>query len=161
MLALVLSVAIAALAVPVPSFAAAAKQTTGQISGTVKTADGQPLAGQKVQLRDSSNGRVFAITTTDNAGRYSFNGLPQGNYLVEVLDARGKLASVSMPIALTATQMSADVPLVLGPGLGAVAAAGGAGHFFGTTAGIVTLAAAGAGVAGIVYVAKRNASPSK
>ena len=63
------------------------------ISGTV-TADGQPVAGIRVELwHGYPEGAFFIVyTVTDNAGNYRFAGLPQSTYFVRFADPQGRYA---------------------------------------------------------------------
>lgn len=47
-----------------------------------RTTDEQILSGVVVRLVDSDTGVIRTSTTTDSAGKYTFNGIPNGNYLV-------------------------------------------------------------------------------
>jgi len=60
--------------------------------GTGGTADetGNGMAGITVVLRDA-NGNVVGVTTTDANGDYSFTGLPDGTYAVDVTDNANRL----------------------------------------------------------------------
>ncbi len=59
-----------------------AQPSNGQISGVALDREGQPLAGQTVQLSRPSRGRLNA--TTDAGGQFSFTGLGPGRYEVTV-----------------------------------------------------------------------------
>ncbi len=52
----------------------------GRIAGTVRDADGTPIAQASIQAFDSSGGSVSYSFTTDLAGRYTITGLVTGNY---------------------------------------------------------------------------------
>ncbi len=56
---------------------------TGQLVGTVKSADGQALPGATVTVRSSSL-QGFREQITDASGDYSFKNLPSGTYTVSV-----------------------------------------------------------------------------
>ena len=164
---LVLSTVIAALVVPgVPLFAApaaAAQPGTGTISGSARSASGQSMPNTTVRLRNVQTGQLAGATTSGAEGQFSFAGLGPGSYVVEVVDAAGVVVGTSAAIALTAATMVATGVVVTSSAAaaGALAAAGG-GAFFASTLGIITIAAVGAGVAGVVVVANRDdASPSQ
>ncbi len=59
--------------------------------GTLDGAETTGLEGVTVVLRDS-DGNVVATTTTDAAGDYSFEGIPDGTYTVDVTDDANVLA---------------------------------------------------------------------
>ena len=71
-LALVFAVAAPAYAAAIPS---------GQITGLINDALGQPIAGARVALQ-SPDGHSLGTTQTDAAGRYSFSGIAPGIYAV-------------------------------------------------------------------------------
>lgn len=161
-------------------------QNNGEISGTA-VVEGKPLAKVTVRLRNVDTGQLVGTTTTNNAGEYRFTGLPGGNYVVETVAPNGTLLGTSAAIALTAGTMvatgvtvttSAAAAAAAGVGAGAAAAgaaaggaaaggaaagaaAGAAGGFFASTAGLVTIAAASAGVVGAAVATRDEASPSR
>jgi hypothetical protein len=161
-LALTLVVALVLIGLPAPLAAAATPQANGQISGAAKDNDQRPLANTIVRLRNVANGQLVAATRTNTLGEFSFTGLGHGKYVIEIVDAAGKIIGTSAQISLAAGTMVVSGLVVTATAAGraaALAAAGGAGGFFTSTAGVVLIVAAGAGVtAGIV---KATASPSK
>jgi hypothetical protein len=82
------------------------------VSGTVTSA-GKPLPGAEVTMYLSSQypAKVYAQTTADASGRYSFTGVdaPQA-YVIEVRDAAGP--SIAKTVVLEASQ-AATVNLVV------------------------------------------------
>jgi tetratricopeptide (TPR) repeat protein len=52
---------------------------TGRIEGTVRAASGDPIAGAQVTVVEAKT-----ATTTDEAGRYAFEGVPVGIYTVRI-----------------------------------------------------------------------------
>ncbi len=131
----------------------------GVVSGTARSADGQPSTGATARLRNVQNGALTATTTTGPAGQFSFAGLAPGNYVVELV-VGGQVVGTSTAVSLTTASMVASGINVAATA--ATAAAAGGGSFFATTAGIVTIAAVAAGVAGVTVAANRDdASPSR
>lgn len=59
-------------------------QLEGIIRGTVKGADGKPLAGATIQMYDSQTGRRFS-GTTNSKGEYSMNAVYAGTYKMTLL----------------------------------------------------------------------------
>ncbi|HSZ00403.1 MAG TPA: MG2 domain-containing protein [Terriglobales bacterium] len=57
-----------------------------EVTGTVTDSTGAVIAGASVELR-STSGKIRRATT-DTVGRFSFSGLPEGSYTVEI-SARG------------------------------------------------------------------------
>jgi len=156
-----------------------AQPNNGEISGTAMV-EGKPLAHMTVRLRNVDTGAIIATQTTNDKGEFKFTGLPPGNYVIELVTPRDRLLTISPPIGLApgsmavtgvtvSTSAAAAAAAGVGGGVagagaagagaggaagagaaGAAAAAGGA--FFTTTAGIITLTAIGAGIAGLIAV---------
>lgn len=74
---------------------------TGRVTGFVWTADDSPVVGAPVQLRDTMSGHVYATTTSDAQGAFSFTA-PSGAYVVELIGRDGRAVTVSSPLALAA-----------------------------------------------------------
>jgi hypothetical protein len=167
LLASVLCVALAISMSPINLVAAGRAlqpgQKTGEISG--KTAkDGKPLQNYKVQLRNVDTGTLVGTTTSASDGAFKFTGLPEGNYVVETVDAAGNIIATSAKIGLAAGAMIVG-NLAVGTsaaaaGAGAAAAgaaAGGAG--LATSTIVITAVAVAGGVSAVVAVTN-NASSS-
>ena len=156
-----LTLAVALVGVPLPA-GAAARQQTGSLAGIAKDAGGQPLPNYSVRLRNVANGQLAGDTKSDDKGAFIFTGLAQGNYVIEVVDAAGRIIATSTSISVAAGAAITGVAVTVsaaGAAAAAAAAGGGIGAFFTSTSGILLLAAAGAGVtAGIV---RATASPSR
>jgi len=162
-LALTLAVALALVSLPMPLAAAARPQGPGSISGTATGGDKQPLAKYTVRLRNAT-GQIAGTQTTNDAGAFSFTGLTPGTYTVEILDAAGNIIGITTPISLTTGAMvisgvALTATAATAAGLAGAAAAGGLGSFFSSTAGILLIAGAGAGITAGVITA--TGSPSK
>jgi hypothetical protein len=85
----------------------------GTLSGTVTDPSGADVAGATVRVYDASNNLV-ATATTDESGDYQVNGLPEGNYRVEVTRA-GFRSYVENNVAVTGGgEVSKDVELQVG-----------------------------------------------
>jgi len=161
-LAFTLVVALVLIGLPAPLAAAATPQANGQISGVAKGQDQRPLANTTVRLRNVANGQLVGATRTNTLGEFSFTGLGQGTYVIEIVDAAGKIIGTSAQISLAAGTMAVSGVAITATAAGAAAAAAaaaGGGAFFASTAGVVVIVAAGAGVAGAIYAAKH--SPKK
>lgn len=65
------------------SVAAAGQILSGSISGTVTDPQGAVVKGAQVKATDPATGNV-RTETTDSAGFFRFNLIPQGNYTVEI-----------------------------------------------------------------------------
>ncbi len=57
------------------------------ISGSVRSADGQPMGNVRVELRDGSTGSIVNSAYTGVGGNFEFRQIPQGNY--EVIASSG------------------------------------------------------------------------
>jgi Carboxypeptidase regulatory-like domain len=168
-LAIALGFAMTASAVP---FAAplpagrAAQQTpaTGAIHGKATDSSGQPMPNYTVQLRNLADGHLAGTTTANAAGGFSFEGLPAGNYIVEVVSPAGAIvgSTAAIPVAAGAT-VSVSVAATAAGAIVSAAPAAAATSGGMSTAMIVTTVAATAGVVGAVAVAKhkKDASPSR
>ena len=81
------------------------RQDDGQISGVVVDATGQPVADQRVELRQpSSEGPGRLIATTDTNGQFVYGRLGPGRYEVELRD-EGRVIATSGPIELSEEAM--------------------------------------------------------
>jgi hypothetical protein len=149
------------LALSVLGIAMAAQQG-GSIEGTAKDSNQNPLAAVKVQLRNVDTGALAGSTSSSSTGAFSFTGIAPGNYVIEIVDAAGKIIGVSSSISVAAGAAITGVTLAASAAgaAAAAAAAGGAGSFFTSTAGLLLLGAVAAGTAAAVVVAS-NASPSR
>lgn len=138
-----------------------AGQTTGQIAGTARDSTGQPMPNTSVRLRSIETGRLAGSTTTSSTGQFSFSRLGPGMYVVEVVNAAGNVVATSTTISLAAGAMAATGVTITASAASATAlAGGGAAAFFGSTAGIITLAALAGGIAFGVYEATKPSASS-
>ena len=140
-----------------PTFAMAAVRQDTKIDGAVLDKDGKPMANACVQLKNLDSGQVAASSKSAADGKYAFEGVKAGNYVVEVLDSNCQNV-VATSAALTAAAAGGALTGI-GVTVGAAGAAAGAG-FFSSTAGVLLMAGVGAGI--VAVVANRNeASPTK
>ena len=95
--------------------------------------------------------------------RHTFTSLQPGNYVVEIVDAAGKVVGLSSMVAVTAGSTVAVT--VTASTVGSIAAATGGGFGLlglGTVASVAVIGAAGAATALVaVQSTNNNASPSK
>jgi hypothetical protein len=157
---------IAALATAgVPSAAFAASQGAAQsaaVAGTVRRANARVVPNANVQIRNVDNGDVAGRTTTDEAGAFAFAGLAPGNYVVEVVDAAGKVLAIGTPFSLTAGATASSSVILAGAGTAASASTGGFSLFgLGTVSTLAVLGAASAAAVTAVVATRPDASPSK
>ena len=140
-------------------------QNTGTVNGTAKSAQGQNLPNYTVRIRNLGNGNIVGSTTTSTAGEYSFAGLPVGNYAIEIVNAAGDIIGTSASIAVAAgatvsvTVTASAATALAAAAAGGAAAAGAAGI---PMALLITTAAIGAGIVGVVVARNQSdASPSR
>jgi hypothetical protein len=145
-----------------PVGALAAAQQGGTLKGIAQGADQKPLPNYTVQVRNVANGQIAGTTTSTAAGSFSLEGLAAGNYVIEIVDAAGKVVGLSSSISIAA---GASVTVtVSAPAAGALLGATGGGlslFGLGPLATIGVISAAGVATVAGVVVAKKDASPSK
>ena len=96
-------------------------QAQGALSGVAQSSDRAPLANFRVQVRNANTGDLAGSTTSNQAGQFSFDSLQPGNYVVEIVDATGKVVGLSPSLTVTA---GATVTVTVGAtAAGALAAA--------------------------------------
>ena len=132
--------------------------TPGAISGTARSTD-QALPNYRVQVRNLHTAGLAGNTTSDVAGNFTFTGLPPGSYVVELVDASGAVVGSSAPIVVGADSTAAVSVWLRADRI--VGAAAGASGGCVSKALILTMIAAGAGIAGVAIVAKGDPSPSR
>jgi len=131
----------------------AAAKSTGTITGVARSTAGQPLGSHSVRVRSVRTGDVVATATTSASGSFVVPNLDPGSYVVEIVDAAGRIAGTSAIATVvegsiaSLTVTAASTELV-----------GGA-----ATALIITLVAVGAGITTAIVVANNgnDASPSQ
>jgi hypothetical protein len=134
-----------------PHLLAAAK-TTGTLTGVAQTSAGQALGSHTVQVRSVQSGVIVGSARTTTAGSFAFDLAP-GSYVVEVVDAQGKIIGASS-IATVAESTTASVSVTGN----STALVGGA---ISTPLLLLLIAAGGAGAVGIYAATKEDASPSR
>lgn len=133
-----------------------AQQQSGALAGVARSADQAPMPGFRIQVRNANTGVMAGMTTSNQAGEFSFNSLVPGNYVVEIIDASGRVVGLSPSITVGA---GATVKVTVGAtAAGALSSAEGAGvRLFGMGP-LATVAVAGAASAAAVtaVVSTRN-----
>jgi hypothetical protein len=89
-----------------------AKQQPGRLRGTVTDPSGAAVSGANVQLQ-SGSGRTVASTFTDNSGTYSFSGVSEGNYQLQ-LQSRGFRTDILTGVNIQAGENVMNARLELG-----------------------------------------------
>jgi hypothetical protein len=83
-----------------------AKRTTGSIEGVVVQGD-RPQPGLPVELRLAGMTAVYKATTTDAAGRFRFEDLPPGGYVVSSVKRADANAAGRTPVSVEASETPA------------------------------------------------------
>lgn len=137
-------------------------QNLGSVAGVAQDANNAIMSGVKVQLRNADTGELVNTTTSAANGGFSFSGLPAGNYVVEIVDAAGRIIGASASLGVTAGATITGITVAASAaGAAAAVAAGGFAAFFTSTAGILTGLAVLGGIAAGVVIAGNAASPSR
>jgi hypothetical protein len=125
----------AGMVVP-PVLRAGAPQGAGAISGTAKKEAKKPFTNYSVRARNVQQGIVAATVQLDDKGDFALAGVDQANYLVELLDSKGKVVCTEGPFDLTKQATKSGVNIECGkPAAWWLLAAAGAA---GITAGVVS-----------------------
>jgi outer membrane receptor protein involved in Fe transport len=98
------------------SSAATAAAASGTVSGTVRAADGQPVAGATVQVLDTE-GRVLGASQSDSGGHYAVHGLLPGRYTLSAGKPGSDTATADVEVQAGAERQT---PLTLVAQLAAV-----------------------------------------
>lgn len=89
----------------------------GLIVGSVWGHDNLPVAHPLVRLRDLSRGRIVRGAEGDADGRFTFEAVPSGSYLVELVDDRGGVVAVGHMFSLGSSEtVSTFIRLTSRPG---------------------------------------------
>lgn len=160
-LVLGLIAAMAVLGVPAGA-AAGVAQKGGSVSGKAEGADKAPLKNYTVRVRNVNTSAVAGSTQSGAAGEFSFASLAPGDYVIEVVDATGKVVGVSAPIAIAE---GASVTITVNASVASALTTASHGGFslfgLGQVASYTVLTAAGAAAVTGVIAAQKDASPSR
>jgi streptogramin lyase len=85
--------------------AGSSQDAVGTLTGVVTDAEGAPLAGAFVQMRNSER-RLHFMVITQAQGKYAYNRLPAGNYIVQAIGGEHQSAP-SAPVEVAAGKSSA------------------------------------------------------
>ena len=135
-IAFALAFAFAAGMVVPPVLRAGAPEGAGAISGTAKKEAKKPFTNYSVRARNVQQGVVAATVQLDVNGDFALANVDQANYLVELLDSKGKVVCTEGPFDLTKQATKSGVNIQCGqPAAWWLLAAAGAA---GITAGVIT-----------------------
>lgn len=122
--------------------AALATGAAPSVTGVAWDAHDAPIAGPRVRLRDLRSAKIAAAVQGDDTGRFTFESVESGQYVVELVDAKGRVLAVGSPFTL-----SPGATVATFVRLGSRAPAVGA--LFGNTAAAVISSAAGLGITAV------------
>jgi hypothetical protein len=123
-------------------------QQGGAVTGVAQSADKAPLSNFRVHVRNANTGELAGSTTSNQAGQFSFSSLQPGNYVIEIVDAAGKVVGLSPSISVAA---GATVTVTVGAtAAGALAAGAGGGLSLLGLGPLASVAVAGAASAAAV-----------
>jgi hypothetical protein len=139
---------VVAVAMSGSASALALAQGQGALSGLAQSSDRAPLANFRVQVRNANTGDLVGSTTSNQAGQFSFGALQPGTYVVEIVDATGRVVGLSSSLTVTA---GAIVTVTVGATVaGALSTAGGGGLSLLGLGPLASVAVAGAASAAAV-----------
>ena len=133
--ALSLAMACATGLIMQPGLRAGAAPEAGTIAGTAKREARKPFPDYSVRLRNVQQGVIAATVQLDPSGDFTLAGVDPANYLVELLNAKGKVVCTEGPFDLSKQPSKTGVNIECGqPAAWWLLAAAGAA---GITAGVV------------------------
>ena len=119
---------------------AGAAQSLGTISGSADKEAKKPYTEYSVRARNVQAGSIASTATLDAEGKFVLAGVDPANYLVELLDKKGKVVCTEGPFDLSRQPLRSGVKIECGnPAAWWLLAAAGAA---GITAGVVSNAPA-------------------
>ena len=77
-------------------------QGQGTLSGVAQSAEKAPLPNYRVHVRNANTGELAGSTLSNQAGQFTFSSLQPGNYVVEIVDAAGKVVGLSPSLTVAA-----------------------------------------------------------
>src|SRR5262245_16763468 len=144
-----------------PTAALADGQSAGAVTGVARGRQMQALTGVKIQIRSVGSGQIVGNSVTSDAGAFSVNGLPSGDYVAEVIDGAGKVQGVSSPFAVMPGGTSTTSVVALSYGASAAASSGFSLFGMGTTTSLTVLGAAAAASVAAVASTRPDDSPAR
>ena len=97
------------------TYTASAQEPGGQVNGSVEDQSKKAIASATITLLHAKDSAVAKINAADKSGRFQFEGIAHGSYLVAV-SAVGHVKTFSKPFALSATQAVVNLqPITLVP----------------------------------------------
>jgi hypothetical protein len=130
-----------------PASRPTATTESASVVGAAWSANNSGIAGAHLRLRAASSGKIGATTVADQTGRFHFDAVPAGSYLIELVDESGKVLAVGQLFTIgpgetiaTFVRLSTHVPWFTG--------------FFNNAAPAAITTAASAGITALAPVAR-------
>ena len=119
----------------------------GSIVGSAWNVDNTGINGAHLRLRNLSSGKIAATAVADQLGQFRFDNVPEGSYLIELVDESAKVLAVGQMFSIapgeaiaTFVRLGTHVPWFVG--------------FFNNAATAAITAAASEGVTALAPVAR-------
>jgi hypothetical protein len=120
----------------------------GALTGGPQSEDVPHLRNFRLHVRNANTGELAGSTTSTQAGQFSFASLQPGDYVVEIVDAAGKMVGLSPSISASA---GSTVTVTVGAtAAGALAASVGGNQSLVALGPLASVAVAGAASPGAV-----------
>jgi hypothetical protein len=146
-----------------PHSVLAAEPDSIGLTGTAFTSNLQPLSNAEVQIRNFKTGVRVNSMRSDTAGQYSFSALQAGTYIVEIVDASGRVLGMTAPFVLGAAPNVRVSVVAVAQGLATASpeSAGFSLFGLGPVSSLAVIGAAGAAAVTGVVATRPDASPSR
>ena len=103
-LAIGLAVAVTMAAMPIGL--SAGGQQTATLGGTASSEAKRPYTNYTTRARNVMGGQIAGTVMLDQEGNFSLTGLPPATYVVELLNARGKVVCTEGPFNLMGSNLT-------------------------------------------------------
>jgi hypothetical protein len=117
------------------------------VVGAAWNADSTGIPGARLRLRNVASGKIVAATRANDAGQFRFAAVPEGSYVIELVDESGKVLALGHVFAVspgetvaTFVRVGTHVPWFTG--------------FFSNAAAVAITTAASEGVTALAPVAR-------
>lgn len=161
---LAIAVVTAIVATSTPVVAVGDTFAAVELVGTTYTVNLQPLAYAKVQIRNLKTGRAVNSVVSDKQGQFTIPGLPAGDYIVEIVNASGKVLGMTSPFKLGTVATYRLSVVAVSEGVMAEGGRAGVSLFgLGSMASLAVVGATAAGAGAVVGAisTRPDASPSR
>ena len=110
-----LYVSLGAIAPPPAGPSAIGARTSSKVLGVVWNADSTPVPSARVRLRNMTTGRVEATAVANATGRFTFESLETGSYVIEFVDETGKVRALGQSFRIDAGETIATFVRLAAP----------------------------------------------